>query len=101
MNAFAQPIKTLVLTNELLQAPAQINSATDWIFDARACAIEAAFVLAYQNFLAALTTDQYSRVLVVAAVELGQFPKDCIAVPTLGEAEDLIEMERIERDLGF
>ena len=62
---------------------------------------DAAYVSAYQNFLAALTSDQHSRVLVVAAVELGQFPKDCIAVPIPGEAEDLIEMERIERDLGF
>ena len=101
MDAFAQPVETLVLTDEVLQAPAQLNSTTDWIFDARAFAIDAAFVSAYQDFLAALTSDHHSRVLVVAAAELGQFSKDCIAVPTLGEAEDLIEMERIERDLGF
>ena len=60
MDAFAQPIETLVLTDEVLQAPAQLNSATDWIFDARACVIDAAFVSAYQNFLAALTSDQHS-----------------------------------------
>ena len=101
MDTFALPIETLVLTDEVLQGPAQLNYATDWIFDARACAIDAAFVSVYQDFLAGLTSDQHSRVLVVAAAELGQFPNDCIAVPTLGEAEDLIEMERIERDLGF
>ena len=101
MDAFTQPIETLVLTNEVLQAPAQFDSTTDWIFDARTCMIDAAFVEGYQNFLAGFTSDQHSRVLVVEAADLEQLPEDCIAVPTLGEAEDLIQMERIERDLGF
>ena len=101
MDAFALPIETLVVTHEVLRVPAQLNSANDWIFDARTCKIDKSFVIAYQNFLAALTSEQYSRVLVVEAVSLGEFPEECIAVPTLGEAKDLIEMERIERDLGF
>ena len=101
MYAFAQPIETLVITDEVLQAPAQLNSAADWIFDACNCSIDAAFVSTFQSFLAILTSDQYSRVLVVAAAELEQFPEDIVVVPTLGEAKDLIEMERIERDLGF
>ena len=101
MDTFALPIETLVVTHEVLRAPAQLNSATDWIFDARRCTIDKSFVVAYQKFLVALSSDQHSRVLVVEAADLGKFPEECIAVPTLGEAEDLIEMERIERDLGF
>ena len=54
-----------------------------------------------RRFLNALKTEKYSRVLVAQATYLSLFPNDCIVVPTLGEAEDLIEMERIERDLGF
>jgi len=40
-------------------------------------------------------------VLVTTADQLALFPESCIVVPTLGEAEDLIEMDRIQRDLGF
>ena len=101
MDAFAQPIETLVLTNEVLQAPAQFDTATDWIFDARACTIDAAFVSDYRNFLAWFNSNKYSTVLVIEAVDLAQFPEDCIVVPTIEEAEDFIQMERIERDLGF
>ena len=44
---------------------------------------------------------KHSRVLVTQAEYLSLL-NDCIVVPTLGEAKDLIEMERIERDLlGF
>ena len=100
MDAFAQPIETLVLTDEVLQAPAQLNSATDWIFDACNC-YRLTLLFAYQSFLAALPTNT-PEFLVVAAAELEQFPEDIVVVPTLGEAKkDLIEMERIERDLGF
>ena len=48
-----------------------------------------------------LASEQYSRVLVVPANYLDAFPEDCHVVPTHGEAKDLIEMERIQRDLGF
>ena len=100
MDAFAQPIETLVLIDEVLQAPAQLNSATDWIFDARACVIDAAYGIGLPRLFSCADFRPTPRVLVKRQQNSGSFQKICIAVH-LGEAEDLIEMERIERDLGF
>lgn len=101
MDAFSQQVKLLVLSPEKLKQATRLTLEADWIFDASQLSIDETFVLAYQNFLNALKTEKYSRVLVAQATYLSLFPNNCIVVPTLGEAEDLIEMERIERDLGF
>lgn len=42
-----------------------------------------------------------SFVIVVHNTDFNAIPNDIIAVPTLQEAFDIIEMENIERDLGF
>lgn len=42
-----------------------------------------------------------SFVIVNNAIEVDDIPYEMIVVPTLQEAEDIIEMEEIERDLGF
>lgn len=42
-----------------------------------------------------------SFVIVSGALNPNELPEDMIVVPTLQEAEDLIEMEEIERELGF
>ncbi len=42
-----------------------------------------------------------SFVIVNDALEIEEIPFEMIVVPTLQEAEDIIEMEEIERDLGF
>ena len=42
-----------------------------------------------------------SLVLVTDAINLNDVPSKLIVVPTLLEAHDIIEMEEIERDLGF
>lgn len=42
-----------------------------------------------------------SFVVVNDLVNLNDVPEELHVVPTLGEAEDLIQMEEIERDLGF
>ena len=42
-----------------------------------------------------------SCVLVNATVNYDTVPDELLVVPTLQEAEDIIEMEEIERDLGF
>lgn len=42
-----------------------------------------------------------SFVLIVNEAELGELDEKITAAPTLTEAEDLVEMENIERDLGF
>ena len=43
--------------------------------------------------------DKKSFVIVNKAVDIDKIPDDLIIVPTLQEAEDVIQMEEIERDL--
>lgn len=40
-----------------------------------------------------------SFVVVTTSVDISEVPEELNVVPTLGEAEDLIQMEEIERDL--
>jgi len=42
-----------------------------------------------------------SFVIVIDGIDIDDIPDEIIIVPTLGEAQDIIEMENIERDLGF
>ena len=42
-----------------------------------------------------------SFVIVNSVIDVDDFPEDFNIVPTLQEAEDVIEMENIERALGF
>lgn len=42
-----------------------------------------------------------SFVVVTTDVDIDNVPVELSVVPTLGEAEDLIQMEEIERELGF
>ena len=42
-----------------------------------------------------------SFVIIVNDIKADEYPDEIIVVPTLTEAEDIIEMENIERDLGF
>lgn len=44
---------------------------------------------------------KHSFVIVNKAVSIDEVSEELIVVPTLIEAHDLIEMEEIERDLGF
>ena len=42
-----------------------------------------------------------SFVIVCQGIEFDKIPDEIVAVPTFKEAEDIIEIEDIERDLGF
>ena len=77
------------------------ESEFDYVFDAAKIEIDEIFVKAYGSLLLKLTAENHSRVLVADTKYLHLFPSDHIVVPTLVEANDVIEMERIERDLGF
>ncbi len=44
---------------------------------------------------------KHSFVIVTSQVDFEEIPDEIIIVPTLQEAFDIIEMEEIERDLGF
>jgi hypothetical protein len=45
--------------------------------------------------------EKKSLVLVVEHIDFNKVPKSIVVVPTQLEAHDLIEMDEIERDLGF
>lgn len=42
-----------------------------------------------------------SFVVVASGLDFNDMPDEMVVVPTLQEAHDIIEMEEIERDLGF
>lgn len=42
-----------------------------------------------------------SFVIVNDTINIDRVPEEIVVVPTLQEAEDIIQMEEIERDLGF
>ncbi|MBO6607268.1 ribonuclease Z [Psychroserpens sp.] len=44
---------------------------------------------------------RHSFVIVTSRIDLDETPDEIVVVPTLQEAYDIIEMEEIERDLGF
>jgi len=44
---------------------------------------------------------KHSFVIVNDAINIDDIPDEMIVVPTLEEAGDIVEMEEIERDLGF
>ena len=100
MDELDQPIQNLVLSLPLAEDMVA-DLQQDYIFDASTLTIDKAFVTAYTAFLDKIESEAHSRVLVVHNQYLSLFPETVVVVPTVGEAEDLIEMERIERDLGF
>lgn len=100
MDSFDQPIQTLVFSSHLA-GDLVTDLRQDYIFDASTITINDAYVTAYTAFLGAIESEAYSRVLVVQNKFLSLFPETLMVVPTLGEAQDLIEIERVERDLGF
>lgn len=44
---------------------------------------------------------KYSFVIINHGIDIDEIPMEMVVVPTLQEAGDIIEMEEIERDLGF
>ncbi|PQB04304.1 ribonuclease Z [Aureitalea marina] len=44
---------------------------------------------------------KHSLVIVSQSVDIDDIPAELVVVPSLQEAADIIEMEEIERDLGF
>ena len=46
-------------------------------------------------------SEKHSFVIVSSIIDIDATPEELTIVPTLQEAFDIIEMEEIERDLGF
>ena len=64
-------------------------------------AVEKEQVLLFKSLSKTHKAGKKSFVIVVSDADFNEFPDDFIVVPTLLEANDIIEMEEIERDLGF
>tara|TARA_B100000795_G_C22702542_1_gene400239 strand:+ start:330 stop:650 length:321 start_codon:yes stop_codon:yes gene_type:complete len=58
-------------------------------------------ILLFLNIAADLKLKNKSFVVIVKRVNIDDFPEILNITPTLQEAEDILEMEIIERDLGF
>lgn len=58
-------------------------------------------VKSFSDFIKLHQKQKKSVVLVANNVNFNAVPKSIILVPTVLEAHDIIEMEEIERDLGF
>ena len=101
MDTFSSQIKIIALQIPFNASEYNFPSQFDYVFDAAKIEIDEIFVKAYASLLLKLTAEDDSRVLVADTKYLHLFPSDHILVPTLVEANDVIEMERIERDLGF
>lgn len=55
----------------------------------------------FADLIKAHSKAKKSLVLVTDSVNFNAVPKNIMLVPTILEAHDIIEMEEIERDLGF
>ena len=53
------------------------------------------------DFSAKFKENGMSFVLIKAGIDIDDYPEALNITPTLQEAEDILEMEAIERDLGF
>ncbi len=55
----------------------------------------------FLNIAVDFKTNGTSFVVIKSGINIDDFPENLNIVPTLQEAEDVLEMEAIERDLGF
>lgn len=63
--------------------------------------VQPAYLLRFVNISEKHRERGKSFVIVTDQVGIDEVPEELIVTPTLQEAKDLIEMEEIERDLGF
>tara|TARA_B110000091_G_scaffold125451_1_gene134837 strand:- start:1725 stop:2057 length:333 start_codon:yes stop_codon:yes gene_type:complete len=57
--------------------------------------------LLFLNIASAKKENGTSFVIIVRSLNIDALPEEINVVPTLQEAEDILEMENIERELGF
>jgi len=63
--------------------------------------VEIKDILLFLNLSKTLKDNGISFVIITKKIDLNIVPEELVIVPTLTEAKDIIEMEKIERDLGF
>ncbi|MEQ6124724.1 hypothetical protein AAON49_11015 [Pseudotenacibaculum sp. MALMAid0570] len=63
--------------------------------------IDESKILLFLNIASNFKSNGMSFVVIKSGIDIDDFPENLNIVPTLQEAEDIMEMEAIERDLGF
>jgi len=58
-------------------------------------------ILLFLTLSKSLRNNNISFVIISQNLNLDNVPEDLVIVPSLTEAKDVIELEKIERDLGF
>ncbi len=58
-------------------------------------------ILLFSQYSVEHKKNKKSFVIVCNGIKFDKLPNELVAVPTLNEAEDIIEIEDIERDLGI
>ena len=101
MGDFDAPIHTVELGDSLNKDALLSLVNNDLILNALDCSFTPEFTSELTDIIEELSTKDHSLILVVLPEQYSNLPEDWIVVPSLGEAMDFIEMERIERDLGF
>ena len=101
MEDFNAPIQTVVLEDTVNQKAVLSLAKHDIILNALNVSFTPDFLTQLTALMSALGSRTHSRVLVALQAQYIDLPEDWIVVPTEGEAEDVIQMERIERDLGI
>ncbi|MCH4823318.1 ribonuclease Z [Gramella lutea] len=71
------------------------------VIDLKSQNVESDQLLAFLELSNIHRNENKSFVLVNDAVGIDELPEELIVVPTLQEAEDMIQMDEIQRDLGF
>lgn len=88
INSFSTEYQKLKGTNIALQLSENLNITQEEIS-------------LFLDYAKQSKTDSASFVIVKSGINIDDFDENLNIVPTLVEAEDVIEMEEIERDLGF
>jgi hypothetical protein len=103
MSDLNAPIYTVSLNSNYLIQEDQIiaNQTNDIVLIASNCEFDSSFIGWLASLLETISAEKHSRIIVAAPNQYETIPSDWIVVPTQTEAEDMIEMDRIERDLGF
>lgn len=63
--------------------------------------IKASDFSVFLNIASDKKASETSFVVIVTSLNIDELPEEINVVPTLQEAEDILEMENIERELGF
>ncbi|TQI70613.1 hypothetical protein JM79_1533 [Gramella sp. Hel_I_59] len=88
-------------TSELTKHHHDFNSSNIVVDLSKHKNLENQQLLAFLEISNLHRAENKSFVIVTDALGIDELPEELVVVPTLQEAEDMIQMDEIQRDLGF